>query len=99
MKGLRTQENEKFNMFWELVQSKAVSRGMMFFADCGEGREFFLDDMEGEDIRGWLIPLDKSEEFQREWEKYNESDYWIDNIFWAEWTMNDGVIFVEFKTY
>ena len=99
MRGLRTQENEKFNRYWEIVQSKAASLGMIFFADCGEGREFYLKDMEGEDIRGWLIPLDKAEEFQREWEKYNESDQWIDSIFWAEWTINDGAVSVEFNTY
>ena len=30
MRGLRTQENEKFNRFWEIIQSKAASKGMMF---------------------------------------------------------------------
>lgn len=99
MKGLRTLENEKFNRFWEVIQAEAASRGLVFFADCGEGREFFLDDMEGEDIRGWLIPVDKAEEFQREWEKYNVSDQWIDSIFWAEWSINEGTVSVEFNTY
>lgn len=99
MRGLRTQENEKFNRFWEIIQSKAASEGMMFFADCGEGREFFLENMEGEDMRGWLIPANQIEEFKPEWEKYDVSDKWIDNIFWAEWSIQNGIVSVEFNTY
>lgn len=99
MQGLRTQENEKFNKFWNIVQKEAKSQGKKFFCDCGEGREFFLEDIEGEDLRGWLIPMDKADEFQPEWENDNVSDKWIDNIFWTEWKDTDGIISVEFNTY
>lgn len=99
MQGLRTQEEEKFNRFWEIVQNTAKAQGKMFFLDCGEGREFFLEDMEGEDLRGWLIPLEDFAEFEIEWMKNNISDKWIDNIFWAEWENTDGHITVQFNTY
>lgn len=99
MKGLKTQESEEFNHFWKIVQEKASSQEMIFFADCGEGREFFLDDMEGEDIRGWLIPKAQAEEFEKEWKNDNVSDKWIDNIFWAEWSIQNNIVSVEFNTY
>jgi hypothetical protein len=99
MQGLRTQENGKFNKFWKLVQEAAKKQNKIFFCDCGEGREFFLEDMEGEDLRGWLIPEDQTKEFEPEWTEDNVSDKWIDNIFWAEWKDTDGIITVDFKTY
>lgn len=99
MKGLKTQESEKFNNFWKIVQAKAASQGKVFFADCGEGRDFTLDNMEGEDMRGWLISEAQVEEFQVEWEKGRVSDKWIDDIYWAEWNIQDGILSIEFNTY
>lgn len=99
MKGLRTQESDKFNVFWDLVQREAKKQGMFFFADCGEGHDFETDDMEGEDFCGWLVPVDKIKEFEAEWEQHNVSDEWIDNMVWAEWENTDGVISVEFNNY
>ncbi|MDF2537987.1 MAG: hypothetical protein K0S76_1008 [Herbinix sp.] len=99
MQGLRTQENQKFNKFWNLIQSTAKNQGKVFFCDCGEGREFFLEDMEGEDLRGWLIPLDKANEFEPNWLVDNVSDVWLDNLCWAEWKDTNGMISVEFITY
>ena len=60
MKGLRTQESEKFLKFFAMVQAEAERRNAVFFADCGEGRVFENDSMECEDMSGWLIP--KAEE-------------------------------------
>jgi hypothetical protein len=99
MQGLKTQESPKFNNFWNIVQETAEKQGKKFFCDCGEGREFFLEDMEGEDLRGWLIPEDQAKEFELEWLMDNVSDKWIDNIFWAEWKDTDRTITIDFKTY
>lgn len=99
MQGLRTQEDEKFNKFWNIVQRTAKRQGKIFFCDCGEGREFFLEDMEGEDLCGWLIPEGQEKEFEPEWLMDDVSDKWADDIFWAEWKNTDGVITVEFHTY
>lgn len=99
MQGLKTREDKKFDKFWDIVQETAKRQNKMFFLDCGEGREFFLDDMEGEDLRGWLIPLNKVAEFEPDWKNNEVSDKWVDNIFWAEWNNTNGVITVEFNTY
>lgn len=99
MQGLRTQESDKFNKFWELVQATAKSKEMFFFADCGEGHDFETDDMEGEDFCGWLIPLSQVSEFEPGWSKRAVSDEWIDNMVWAEWSNNNGKISVEFNNY
>lgn len=95
----KQEKEQKFNRFWEVVQNTAFQQGKKFFMECGEGREFFLEDMEGEDLRGWLIPLELSEVFEPEWMQNDISDKWIDNIFWAEWENTNGVITVKFNTY
>lgn len=99
MQGLRTQENDKFLKFWKLVRTTAQEQNKEFFADCGEGREFFLEDMEGEDIRGWLIPSYKAKEFEKQWMNDETLDEWIDYICWAEWEENSGKITVSFNFY
>ena len=99
MQGLRTQEDDKFLKFWELVRSTAREQKKEFFMDTGEGREFFLEDMEGEDIRGWLIPIDKAKEFEKQWLNHETLDKWVDNICWAEWEESNGKITVSFNFY
>lgn len=99
MLGLRTQESEKFNKYWELVQEKAKLNGKVFFADCGEGNDFETDSMEGEDFCGWLIPLDKVKEFEPNWKENNVSDQWIDDMVWLECVNDNGTITIEFNKY
>lgn len=99
MLGLRTQESEKFNKFWLLVQEKAAKKGMVFFADCGEGSDFETEEMEGEDFCGWLIPLDKVKEFEPNWKENNVSDKWVDNMIWLEWESINDIISIEFNKY
>ena len=52
MKGLRSQESEKFNRFWDLVQDEAATQGCVFFGDCGEGRDLVTEELEGENFSG-----------------------------------------------
>lgn len=99
MKGLRTHESAKFLRFWEMVQKKAASKGMIYFADCGEGNDFETDEMEGEDFCGWLIPLDKEKDFEPDWINQSVSDEWLDNMMWLEWKIDDGNVSIEFKNY
>ena len=66
MVGLRTQENEKFNRFFALIQAEAEKKDSVFFADAGDGNEFATSTMEGEDMMGWLVPKEKVEEFEGE---------------------------------
>lgn len=99
MLGLRTQESEKFNKFWGLVQETAKKKHCVFFGDCGEGRDFENSNMEGEDFSGWLIPEEKVNTFQKEFLKNNVSDKWCDFIMFAIWNKENDNISVEFKKF
>lgn len=99
MRGLKTQENDKFKKFWDKVQVAANKCGCVFFADCGEGHLLITDELECEDMRGWLIPKSRADEFEIEWLKNQVSEKWIDNIFWAEWNEIDENISIDFNTY
>lgn len=97
MQGLKTQESEKFNKFWNIVQRAASLEKSVFFLDCGEGREFETPDMEGEDLCGWLIPDDKVPEFEQAWKEDRVPDKWSDHLVWAKWKENKGSFSVNFK--
>ena len=71
MVGLRTCEGEKFERF---------------FADCGGGHDFSNEFMEGENTSGWLIPLEKADEFEKEFKKdWDGPKGWDEYFCWAEW--------------
>lgn len=76
--GLRTQESEKFNIFFEMVQNVARKAKKVFFLDAGDGNEFLTDEMEGEDLLGWLIPEDQADEFESAFKEFKELDEWDD---------------------
>lgn len=99
MRELRTQENERFQKFFEIVRSEALREGCIFFADCGEGRDIFTDDMEGEDLSGWLIPTAQADEFEREWLGYGVDDKWDTYMRLAVWDDSNGRIRVSFKEF
>ena len=85
MLGLRGQESSKFNKFFSIVQTAAQKTGCVFFAEAGDGHLFENDDIECEDLMGWLIPEDKISEFEPEWRKNDVSDAWTDFFVWATW--------------
>lgn len=83
-------------------QKKAEEAGGIFWGFCGEGNEFFLEDMEGEELSGWLIPIEKSNIFEEEWKKSKSIDdleRWMDYYTWVLWKNNDGNIKIEFRKY
>lgn len=92
MKGLRTKENEKFLRFFAIVQKEAEKNQSVFFLDSGDGREFETDTLEGEDLMGWLIPLEKVSAFEKEWEKNNVSDEWSEFFCWVIWENSSNPI-------
>ena len=86
MRELRTQENKAFENFFEIVRKEADKRESLFFVDCGEGRELFMPDMEGEDLFGWLIPRDRADEFEKEFVKNAvDLDKWEEFECFAQW--------------
>lgn len=86
MRGLKTQEGKKFERFFSLVQQEASKKNSVFFLECGEGHDFETDHLEGEDLRGWLIPHEQAERFEKVWLKGSPGDEWADQIAWATWT-------------
>ena len=99
MKGLRSQESERFNAYFSLIQAQAEKQGMVFFADAGDGRDFETETMEGEDMMGWLIPQEKADEFTPLWQASAVNDAWTDYFLWAVWVKNGDEIGVRFEHY
>ena len=98
MLGLRTQENSKFLKFWNIVQEKARKYNKTFFLDCGEGHEFENQEIECENLSGWLIPDDKLEIFQKLFDN-NEliTNEWEKTVAFVVWSIKNGKIIVDFE--
>ena len=99
MRELRTQEGRKFERFFSLVRDASDKVGCIFFVDCGEGRELFTEDMEGEDLSGWLIPKEKAAVFEKEFRSGDVSEEWNDRVFFATWSQKDNSIAINFESY
>ena len=97
MKGLRTQESDKFKTYFSLIQSEAGRQGMVFYADAGDGRDFETEAMEGEDMMGWLIPQEKAGEFEPLWHAWKEDDSWSDYYMWAGWDRCGDSVKIRFE--
>lgn len=97
MRGLRTQESEKFNRFWQLVQDTAAKKGCVFFGENGEGKDFETDTMEGENFCGWLIPERNTAAFESEWERNSVSEQWVDYMAWANWNISGEDVTITFE--
>ena len=65
MLGLRTNEGEKFEKYFSLVQEVAKKKDCTFFLDTGMGKIFENDFIECEDISGWLIPDNYIDSFEK----------------------------------
>jgi len=99
MRELRTQEGKKFKKFFEIVRAKAFEVGCIFLVDCGEGTDFENDDMEGENLSGWLIPMDKADRFQTDFDSNRVADEWDSFEVFMRWKNVDGKIEVEFEKW
>ena len=99
MLGLRTNESKKFVKYFEIVQATAQSKGCVYFLDTGDGRDFENEECEGEDLMGWLIPVDLVSAFEKEWNNFNVSDNWSEYYCWAIWNKQNSVLMVNFEVY
>jgi len=99
MRELRTQENKEFERFFEVVRKEAEKEGSVFFVESGEGREIITDDMDGEDLSGWLIPRNEADEFEKEWKKNDVTGKWNKFFRFAIWNEGNGKISISFKNY
>ena len=96
MRGLRTQESNKFIKFFSIVQNAAEKKNSVFFFDTGDGRDFETDYIEGEDLMGWLIPKEKANEFETIWGNGDVPDEWSDYYGFAIWENSNNLI-IEFQ--
>lgn len=99
MRGLKTQEGNDFIAFFKLVQEEAKKRHSVFFLECGEGNDFSADNIEGEDLRGWLIPEKQADQFERIWLHDAPGEEWEHNIAWALWSGKPSKPSVEIKQF
>lgn len=99
MRGLKTQEGNDFIAFFKLVQEEAKKRHSVFFLECGEGNDFSADNIEGEDLRGWLIPEKQADQFERIWLHGVPGEEWAHNIAWALWSGKPSKPIVEIKQF
>lgn len=64
--------------------------GKYFFLDCGEENCFEDDNIECENLTGWLIDIDKSNEFEVIFKSFsNIDDVWDDYLAFVAWHKND----------
>lgn len=64
--------------------------GRIFFLDCGEENCFEDDNIECENLTGWLIDIDKSNEFEVIFKSFsNIDDVWDDYLAFVTWHKND----------
>lgn len=98
MLGLRTQETDKFEKFFEIVQKKAEKMNSVFFLETGDGNDFETETMEGENLQGWLVPIEKVNEFKEIWEQHKEDDRYVDFFCWVEWFSDKNNIDIKFIT-
>ena len=101
MRGLRKRESVEFERFFAIVQKEARSRNCVFFADAGDGIDVLLPGIEGEDMSGWLIPNNRADEFESQWETQTSSelDEWDDFFTFAEWKLEQGNLTITFNNH
>lgn len=64
--------------------------GENIFLDCGEENCFEDDNIECENLTGWLIDIDKSNEFEVIFKSFsNIDDVWDDYLAFVAWHKND----------
>ena len=98
MQGLRTQENSKFIEFFKMVQKRANETGYVYFLDTGEGHELITDELDCEDLSGWLIPQSRVEEFEKDFNDGDTNDWW-DFYAFADWEKKGGKITIKFEIF
>lgn len=95
--GLRTQESVKFNAYFARIQVETAKMNAVFFADAGDGNDFETLDWEGENMMGWLIPIERVAEFEPLWAQSTFDDSWFAFFGWAVWYSNGNSIGIRFE--
>lgn len=99
MRGLKQPDSIKFERFFQLVQNEAKKNNKVFFLQNGEGRELFTEDLEAEDLFGWLIPAEEADQFESVWKSGRADGTRVDNMAFAVWNQTGGDVTVQFKMF
>lgn len=99
IKGLRTQESERFKRFFKEVQGKAQTTGHCFFLDTGEEKGTVFKEMELDDLFGWLIPNGLVDSFERDFKTGAEGEKWEAFATWCIPVVVDDELVIEFKNF
>lgn len=81
MLGLRKPEGKKFERFFEIVQSEAKKKGFVFFLDSAQGKFFENEQLECEDLCGWLIPEEEAAAFEKLFAEGSEKQHTFDGFY------------------
>ena len=89
-------ENDKARLnFFSIVQEAAAACGKVFYFWSFEGNDIFTDDLDGGDMSGWLVPLERSAEFEAAWKASDQliPDDLYDGFVIARWSGSpeDGI--------
>ena len=93
---------QKSDNYTELLSVAATTLGCVFYGDCGEGHDLETDTVYYEDVSGWLIPVERREEFEstpgRNGSIWKDSK-WDEFFVFAEWRKDGDDIKIDFKKY
>ncbi|MDD2213470.1 MAG: hypothetical protein PHR21_02870 [Oscillospiraceae bacterium] len=99
MQGLRTKENPKFLNFFEQVQKEAAAIGCVFFLDFGECKDIPFENMEIDDISGWLIPNSQSSHFEALFSNDRDLGEFEKFYTWCIPSIENGTLRIEFRNF
>lgn len=87
--------------FFDLVQKAAKEQGARFFISSGEGRELETGQLEGEDLSGWLVPLNKANDFFNDLrnDEAEAAAKWGEFFTFAEWAQHGDSVSIAFRAH
>ena len=66
--------DDRFLRFFSIVQDAASRMGRVFFLDCGEDHDLITDEIDCEDLSGWLVREEDVGEFEPAWAELRWGD-------------------------
>lgn len=99
MRGLRTQENEKFKIFFEKVQDEASKSKKTFFLDTGNCKDIEFANMQVDDICGWLIPNERVKEFEERFLRHDDLGDFVEFFTWCIATLDNNKLTLKFEHF
>ena len=88
MRGLKYPETVKFQNYFSMVQGTMYKSNCVFFLEAGEGNEFETENLEGENLTGWVIPMTLADEFEARWLADECLTEYDDYYYLVEWGGN-----------